>query len=259
MYDCYEFTFAGQPSELYGLHVCDIGSRKHGDNPFGNTASIVNTRLPRRVTPLHYGVRYNDSPLTFSLIFASERRLDRWEMQAVAQWLTGYQDYQWLTISQPDLEDVRFRCLVKTLTPVSVGWYPVAFEAQIECDCPYGYSYPVEREYTAKGTLQALLQIPSSAHEHFLPMLEIEMIGKSDLKIENAANGRVTQFTGLPSDVKFTMDNENQILTAEAGEYNLYDFFNFVFFALEPGDNDLTITGNCKIRLSGMYFVNVGA
>lgn len=62
MYRTYEFTFAGMPASMYGMYVADVGNKKHSDNPFGNQANIVETRIANRVTPIHYGVRYNDEP-----------------------------------------------------------------------------------------------------------------------------------------------------------------------------------------------------
>ena len=103
MYRTYEFTFADTPASLYGMFVADIGSNKHNNNDFGNQANIVETRIANRITPLHFGVRYHDQPLSFTLIFGSEQYMDRYQLQEVSNWLTGYQEYQWLSIDQPDM------------------------------------------------------------------------------------------------------------------------------------------------------------
>lgn len=140
MFKSYEFTYAGMPASMFGMYIADMSSNKHSANSFGNKANLVETRLANRVAPIHYGVRYNDSPLSFTLIFGADHKLDRYEMQAVSKWLTGYQEYQWLSIDQPDMEHIQFRCLVQELTPIHLSWVPMAFEAKIICDCPYGYS-----------------------------------------------------------------------------------------------------------------------
>lgn len=44
MFNCYEFTFDGESSAMYGLMVYDIGGRGQSDVSFGNKASIVETR-----------------------------------------------------------------------------------------------------------------------------------------------------------------------------------------------------------------------
>lgn len=101
MFKSYEFTYAGMPASMFGMYIADMSSNKHSANSFGNKANLVETRLANRVAPIHYGVRYNDSPLSFTLIFGADHKLDRYEMQAVSKWLTGYQEYQWLSIDQP--------------------------------------------------------------------------------------------------------------------------------------------------------------
>lgn len=130
MFKSYEFTYAGMPASMFGMYIADMSSNKHSANSFGNKANLVETRLANRVAPIHYGVRYNDSPLSFTLIFGADHKLDRYEMQAVSKWLTGYQEYQWLSIDQPDMEHIQFRCLVQELTPIHLSWVPMAFEAK---------------------------------------------------------------------------------------------------------------------------------
>ena len=157
MFKSYEFTYAGMPASMFGMYIADMSSNKHSANSFGNKANLVETRLANRVAPIHYGVRYNDSPLSFTLIFGADHKLDRYEMQAVSKWLTGYQEYQWLSIDQPDMEHIQFRCLVQELTPIHLSWVPMAFEAKIICDCPYGYSWDLRRLMSIASRADLLL------------------------------------------------------------------------------------------------------
>lgn len=261
MYKAYEFTYAGIASSMYGLFVCNIGNKKHSDNAFGNTANIVETRLANRVTPIHFGVRYNDTPLSFSLIFGSAHEMDRFELQEIAQWLTGYQEYQWLTIDQPDMEHIQFRCLIQSLTPISVGSMPLAFEAKIVCDCPYGYSYPFEQEFKLDGTTQVQFYNESTSRELLRPMMKIALAaGCTEFAVTNQNTGETMRFSNLPGgSLTISIDNENCIITEDVAGYNLYDYFNFVFLALEPGDNQLLFEGTGNVVISGRYLYNVGA
>lgn len=261
MFKSYDFTFGGTPASLYGMFVCDIGSKKHGDNEFANRANIVETRLPNRITPLHYGVRYHDEPLRFSLIFGSEEYMDRYQIQEVSKWLTGYQDYQWLSIDQPDMEHIQFHCLIESLMPISVRWLPVAFEAKVVCDCPYGYSYPFRKEFTAGQEKPSRFYNDSTINEPLRPEMKIEVApGCVDFSVTNQTTGTSVRFEGLPAGgVTILVDNENEIVWDAAGQYNLYDFFNFEFMEFSPGDNWLVIEGTGQITISGRYLYNVGA
>lgn len=260
MFQACEFTYAGVPASMYGLFLADIGSKSHGDNSFGNKANIVETRIARRVRPIHFGVRYHDDPLKFNLIFCGEEPMDRYQLQEIADWLTGYQDYKWLTIDQPDLEHIRFRCLIQSLTPVSVGWFPVGFEAQVVCDCPYGYSYPFQKKVQMSGTAKLDFHNYTTAHIMLKPELRVTLYqGCTEFKARNLTSGEELSLSGLPSaGCSFVIDNENGILTAQDGA-DLYKGFNYRFFSLTRGNNKLEFVGNGEVSISGMFLYNVGA
>ena len=259
MYKTYEFTYAGIPATAYGLFIADIGSKTHSDNSLGNKADIVETRLPHRITPLHYGVNYTDEPLSFKLIFGAEEEMDRYQIQEVGMWLTGYQEYQWLTIDQPDMEYIRLKCLITEVEVINVAWLPVAFEASVTCDCPYGYSYPFEETITFTNNMEYTFHNYSTIRENLKPELVVTLdSGITDFSISNETTGTTMSFSGLPSGgITITADNENCILTND--DYDLYDYCNFVFFELASGDNELVFTGSGTAVISGMYMYNMGA
>lgn len=261
MYKAYDFTFADEAASTYGVFIYDIGSHSNSDNSFGNVANIVETRLPNRIKPLHFGVRYHDDPLSFTVIFGSENYMDRYQLQEVSKWLTGYQDYQWMSIDQPDMEYIRLRCLVQELTPVSVGWLPVAFEAKIVCDCAYGYSFPWEEAFSVDGVLETTFYNDSTIREHLKPDLAIRLAsGGTNFTITNKTTGTVMSFSGLPAGgVTIIADNENGILRDGNDEYDLYEYFNFQFFELASGDNELVFEGIGEVTISGMFLYNMGA
>lgn len=259
VFNTYEFTYAGESSAMYGLMVYDIGGRGQDEVSFGNTASIVETRTNNRVRPIHFGVNYHTAPLQFKLVFGSDRELDRYELENVAFWLTGHQDYQWLTIDQPDLENVQFRCLVTQLTPIADGWIPAAFEAVIVCDCPYAYSYPFEKQYQLNGTENILFRNESSVREYVKPIITYQPLSGKSLRIVNHDDGgREFLLDNIPaSSLNIVIDNDNGIIQETNNGYNLYDGFNLNFFRLVHGDNNLTVTGNGTFTLSGRFYRNV--
>lgn len=246
---------------MYGMFVCDFGNNKHGDNPFANKANIVETRIANRVKPLHYGVRYNDEPLTFNLIFGAEEVMDRYQIQEVAKWLTGYQEYQWLSIDQPDLDHIQFRCLIQSLTPISVRWLPMAFEAKIICDTPYGYSYPFEQKITINGETPFRFYNDGSSRELLKPIMEVALEeGCTNFSVTNRNTDETMSFTNLPAGgLHITIDNENGVITESTDGYNMYDYFNFVFLGMESGDNMLVFDGVGEVIIKGRYIYNIGA
>lgn len=261
MFNSYEFSFAGESSLMYGMMIYDLGRNGQGDVAFGNKATIVQQRIGNRIQPIHFGVRYNDEPLQFKLVFGSERALDRYELEDVGFWLTGHQDYQWLSIDQPDMELYRFRCLITELTPLSHGWLPVAFEATVVCDCPYAYGFEFEKRYQINGGADILFRNESSVREFIKPDILFEpAVGVSALSIVNHSDGgRRFLIEGIPKTdgIQILIDNRNGIITEKTYGYNLYGGFNLNFFRLVHGDNLLSVTGNGTLVISGRFLYNV--
>ena len=247
LFNSYEFTFAGESCLSYGLMIYDFNGVGQSNVGFGNTASIMEARTNRRVAPIHYGVNYNSKPLEFKLVFGAQRPLARYEMERISLWLTGYSNYQWMYIDQPDLSHVQFRCLITSLTPLAHGWLPVAFEATVRCDCPYAYSLPFEITKMVSGTSTAVIFNDGSVRDYVKPKLTYDKSnGVTSLRIVNHSDGgREFLLNGLPS-----------AATAGTGQ-NLYSGFNMNFFRLVPGENVLEITGNGMLTFEGRFLHNV--
>lgn len=261
MFHTCEFTFAGESSYMYGFLVCDVGTTSHGDNDFGNKAKIIESTTSQRIDPIHLGVNYHDNPLEFKLIFGSERALDRYDLANVALWLTGHQDYQWLTIEQEDMAHMEFKCLITSLKPITVGWLPYAFEATIRCDCPYAYSIPYSYSYAISGTTEILFRNESSVREYVKPTLTwAKNSGVTTVKLVNESDvSREFSISNLPSSsISIEVDNHNGIIQDTTGGVNLYGGFNMNFFRLVQGDNILKATGNGMLTISGRYLYNIG-
>lgn len=260
MFNSYEFSFDGESSVMYGLMIYDFDGNGQSDVSFGNKASIVEVRTNNRIQPLHFGVNYHSKPLEFKLVFGAEKELDRYELEAISLWLTGHQDYKWLSIDQPDMERVQFRCIITELTPLAHGWLPVAFEANVICDCPYAYGFPFSKTYQISGETSVLFRNESSTIEYLKPKLIINpATGVKEVKIVNKNdNDREFILKDLPtSNLNIVIDNNNGIIQETLYGYNLYDGFNLNFFRLVHGDNNLVITGNGSVTISGRFLYNV--
>ena len=259
MFNSYEFTFNGESSYMYGLMLYDIDGNGQENVAFGNTAEIMEARTLHRIQPVHFGVNYHTSPLEFKLVFGSDRYLDRYELENISMWLLGHQQYQWLSIDQPDMERVQFKCLITELTPISIGWLPIAFEATVVCDCPYAYGHPFDKQYKISGTTDILFRNESSVREFIKPTLTfIPSAGTTSLRIINHNdNDREFLMENLPSSVNIVIDNNNGIIQETNFGYNLYDGFNLNFFRLVHGDNHIEVTGNGTLTISGRFLYNI--
>ncbi len=248
---------------MYGLMVYDIDGRKQDNVSFGNKAEITEMRLPRRVQPIHYGVNYHKDPLQFKLVFGAQDYLDRYDLESISMWLTGHQDYKWLSICQNDLR-LEYRCLIRDLTPISISWLPVAFEASVICDCPYAYGHDFHEEYTITNSKNVMFRNGGTAREYIRPTLVFTPSGSGGsvtLQIVNHSDGdRVFKLENIPTSSVVRIDCENGIITdTSVNHVNLYGGFNMNMFRLVPGDNDLTISGSGTLTMTGRALHNVSA
>lgn len=265
------FAFDGVPASEFGLILYDFGSNTQGDSPIASTGEIISETLQKRARSYLYGVSQS-KPLEFQLVFGVNRRsasahkpLDRWDIQAITAWLTGHDDgkWKWLEIEQPDLETVRYRCLISELTPISEGLETWGFSCRVTCDSPFGYTYPETYCYRLTGESKKILLFNrSSFHGAYYPRLEIFLKGGDGISIVNESDGeRKFQFSGLAGFVPLilTVDNENQVIQADKRlPKSAYSYFNMNFFRLVRGDNSLVISGQGLIKIICEFPVNVG-
>lgn len=262
MFNAYEFTFAGESSGQYGLMIYDFDKDGQDDVSFGNTASIIETRITHRVQPIHYGVNYHEEPLTFDLVFGSFEPLNRLEIENVMMWLTGYQNYQWLSIHQEDLEHVQFKCLITEVKPIFNGWLPCGFRATVTCDCPYAYSNPFSEAFTISGTTNVTFNNDTSVREYLKPLLYYDKAsGVTEISIKNVTDdNRQFILADLPSAaLSLTVDCNSGVITHNGGSVDIYSGFNGNLFRLLPGQNELEVDGDGTLTFVGRTLHNVGA
>ena len=210
-----------------------------------------------QIQPIHYGVDYHDDPLEFKLVFGCDHPLDRYDMQSISMWLTGYQNYQWLSIDQPDLDGISFRCLITELHPISIGWLPVAFEATVRCDCPYAYSFPIEQTWEINDGQSIVFVNESTVRDYLYPYLQIITSDQSFKIINHSDNDRVMEFQNLPGGkITIDIDCARGIISGDNDGINLYECFNMNFFRLVPGDNVLEVIGSGEVSLSCRFMFN---
>ena len=260
------FIFDGYPCEDFDLMIYDIGSSAQGASEFASTASIVDESLPSKWKPIFYGVKF-DSKLCFTIVFGvnqhridDQNYLDRYEIDTIATWLTGHQQYKWLAVEQDDMTFVRYKCIFTSLECVEYGRIPWAMKAEVTCDSPYAYMYPHEYQYTLNGTAKSITFFnESSINGYYRPIIEYSTSSGGNLEIiNNTDNGRIFKFTGLSSaSQQITIDNENCVITSSA-DTNIYDKFNYNFFRLKRGYNQLQITGNGTLKILCEFPINVG-
>lgn len=260
------FIFNGIPCDDYELMMYDIGSASQSNDSQISAISIVEESLSSRWKPHFYGVK-RDKKLEFSLVFGvNQERIDvnkyleRYEIENIASWLTGYNKYLPLEIIQSDLEYIHYKCIVSELKVVEYGNIPYALEAHIICDSPYAYLYPHEYSFNIDGETSICIFNESSCNDYFMPQIKIEQIADSSFSIINLSDSgtREFKFTDIPTSVSaISVDNDRCIINSD-NDINLYPYFNFKFFRLVKGLNQLKVSGKGTLRIVCEFPINVG-
>lgn len=261
-YGC-EFSFDGIPCFEYGLMIYDINSMSE-DGKFTSPIEIQEDRTARRYSSLYYGATQN-KPLTFSFTFGADIdsidkniALDRWDMDAIARWLTGHDEYKYLEITQPDMESFRYKCIISDLEYISYGKSPYAFTCQVTCNSSFAYMYPeiITQFIQSEGEYNLECK---AACKYYRPKITLNVFDNSSFVIINHSDeDRIFKFENLPQNLgNIIIDNENEIITTDAG-INIYDNFNYKFFRLVRGYNKLEFKGTAGIQFECEFPINIG-
>ena len=260
------FSFNGIPCEDFELMMYSIDGTTHSAGKFASGVSIIEQKIATRWKPYFYGTQLKDK-LSFSIVFGvNEERINkhefllRDELEKVAAWLSGHNEYMWLEIYQEDMEYIRYHCIVTELEIVEFDLIPWALKATFECDSPYAYMQPQTYEYDINGSADIVFYNESSHNGYYMPIIEFDLTGSQSFSLMNRTdNNRLFSFTDLPASItNVCIDNDHGIITTNDDGLNPYPYFNFHFFRLLRGENHLTITGNGTLRIICEFPVNAG-
>lgn len=257
-----KFIFDDIPSDTFGLMIYDIKNNTGiQDSELGGAWKMVESRIPSSPFPIVFGAEY-DEPLKFSITFGSDAQFDRNYLHEISTWLCKPGQYRFLDILQYDMEDVRYKCFMSNLKLITLENLPLAFTAEVECDCGYAYSYPRKITKTVNSSLALNIWNDSAYHGYLYPILRIKPdTATSTIQIINKNdNNRMFQFSSLSmngSD-EIYIDNQRQIITCTNGA-NLYTKFNMKFLRLLRENNELIVNGKCVITIEYSLLRIVGS
>lgn len=262
--------FDGIACEEMGLVLYDFDSAEQDVSKFASDLEVAEDRIEGRYRSLFYGGSVN-TPLTFKMVMcASEERVarnepfDRWDMQKIASWLTGHVGYRWLSIVQPDLEQVRYRCIISELEAVEVANNKWGFTCKVTCDSPFAYMTPQPTIYQVEDKLDAELFSESTYNGFYYPRIQITGHSGGDISIaiQNDIESYAFQMKGLPSAMgDINIDGENGVMFTSSG-LNPYQYVQYTsgfhFPRLARGTNHITLSGAGTYTFTCEWPVNVG-
>lgn len=262
--------FDGIACEEMGLVLYEFDSAEQDATKFAGDLEVAEDRIEGRYRSLFYGGSVN-AALTFKMVLcASEERaarnepFDRWDMQRIASWLTGHVGYRWLSIVQPDLEQVRYRCIISELEAVEIAHDKWGFTCKVTCDSPFAYMVVQPTVYEVDGSMDAELFSESTYNGLYYPIIKISGHNGGDIsiQIQNDIETYDFQMKDVPAALgDLEIDGENGVMTAASG-MNPYEYVQYTsgfhFPRLARGMNRLTLQGTGTFTFCCEWPVNVG-
>ena len=259
------FIFDGIPSEGYELMMYDVGLPSDSDVAFASTGTIQEEVIGKRWKPYFYGLQ-RGTKLQLVLTFGVNQHridngqfLDRTEIAQIAAWLTGYDEYKFLSIDQEDMIGLRFKCIFTNLAIVPYGNVPWALRATVTCDSPYAYMLPEKFSQAVTDTRIFMLRNLSSLSGYYLPKVIIRLDGGNSFEVTNLSdNARSMAFFDLPDGISEIAIDCNLGLITSNTYANMYEHWNKKFLRLKRGVNKIKVTGRGSIEITCEFPVNVG-
>lgn len=263
-YGC-SFTFDGVACTTYDLMMYDIGGESQGDTDIAGVVEPVEETIGVRPVPYFYGAKFTKK-LQFNIVFGvNNDRIDdddyltRDEIEDIAKWLTGHDQYKWLTIAQSDMSAYRYKCMITNLEVVEFGNIPYALRAVVTCDGPFAYRATSTSSYTIDGPTTITYNNLSSSNTYFMPTFTFEIESGNSLSIvNNTDGGREMKFENIPGSIgSITVDCDHCIISDDQ-DINLYPNFNNKFLRLKRGNNTLVVTGKGTLTFTCDFYANIG-
>lgn len=263
-----KFIFDGIPGEQYGLMIANINNANQNVGNIGGKWTVHESRTSRRSAGLDYGITANE-PLSFPIALVSiedNRYFDRYDIAAVAGWLTGHQMFKKLVILQQDMENVYYKCRITKLETIEVGMRMVGFAATVTCDSPYAYRTRSDDIVACDGTCSTMYFNASNVNDYYYPVIEISGVDGS-IQIDNNTDQATFMLSEMPTAPTggrtICIDCLNQVMTASDG-INLYQYWNTgedmpkCFPRFLRGANELALSGNFEMCIHNDFPWNVG-
>jgi len=264
------FRYDGISSEEFGLTLCEIASNKQNGGAINDGFSVLSDHMARRSQPIHYGVQKSDH-LEFDLIFGADEYLDRTVVADIAKWLLGRSKFAPLVIEQEDMKGFQYKAIITTMKIIPVGGKTIGFSAHVVCDGPFAYTERIISSYKCEGVKSFYFRNLSNVPELYAPDVAIILDANSDFKMVNNTTGETVSFEfdgANTSNIAISIHGKTKVMTyAEIGEsvtLNLYECMtlngerHFVFPRFAQGDNLITVTGNCTLKIESEFPMAIG-
>ena len=255
------FTFNGQSSDNYRI----VNVQNTRENELGLKKSIQEVDNDN-VTKTFTGIKYEEFSFTIDIMKMEQTtsatdtvmykpiKMDKADFNYLNRWLMRPKDYRQF-ISEQD-PDIIYYVIFTDMRETQIGNYNYV-TLTMRLNAGFAYSTVQYDEFNdVNGSKTITLKTHSTVDEYIYPDIEIVMQGGTSVSIKNNTLNETMSLTQLTDGYTYICYNEDMkyIKCVDDETVNMRNKFNKVWLRLNGyGEDSITITGNCKIKI---YFQN---
>lgn len=249
-----QFEYNNILSDAWDLMLCRYGSASDDSADTGLKLESITDELFN--FDIDYGAK-NDGTLEFEMQVAhinpKRRTFSREEIREISNWLLT-SEIHWLKLYDHQLDD--YNCLGKfvSISQEKTNGEVFALTLRFKSISSYWYSNVIEKtpNIINDGNNILITYRGDELEQYIYPSMEIHCLANTDVQIVNDRDADDSfVLKNLSGDETITIDGKNRIMKSDAWSYSgikvFGDDFNKHWVKLYRGDNNLSITGDCRV------------
>lgn len=257
-------------------HKMIIGYIDKSEDSFGLDREIVSGSTTMNRNIYHaYNTKYSGKlGFQITLFHEDQKRFTENEVSEVTRWLTSPKSYRKLEFYGCDdrKNDVVYYAIVTKVTPALAGGI-AGLKIDFECNAPYGFVEKESNLFDLTNKLETpnhngslVLDCGSDELEQYVyPIIEVESPELwTDLQITNHSDNNSTMHLWNTKG-NYEINCQHQVIKLDGQGIVLSSVFKMdtvqklYWLRLVPGENQIEITGRCKIKIKWLEPKKVGA
>lgn len=255
------FIFDGIKSSDMNLYNVRVGHSGFVEVPFIGRADINETTSHKKLVPYLHSVKRE--PISFTLQFMlMDDNLQPKEWTAddrykIGKWLIHdtYKEFQ----TSDDLGKYYY-VIIEDAEKLYLASGKGYLEVTCRTNSPYAWSKLHNYEFDLSDnddTTIIILENKSNVEKFHYPKIEIESLASNTaVELKNLSNSnKITKFDGLNKNEVVSVDNENRFIKSDLFGTNPFEKFNKAWLELVQGNNEIEVTGKCKLWVKSRFSI----
>lgn len=250
-----DFVYDGISCDEYGVFIAELNGTEVGKMGVVQKTSLV-TEQSRKNNTFHIISQKYEEPLTFEMqIFCRDfSDITQEHERILKKWLMQRGKYKWFTILDKRYAGIWLKANIHSPENIKVDDV-IGISFQVTCDAAYAYSDLIEAEFELSNDNRIIsIYVDNDDDSPIYPDMEITMLSDGDLEIKNDIdeNKNIFKITGLKTGEVITVKGElpsiessNDVLFS-----NVYNRFSKYWLWIADGDNNITVSNHCILKLS---------